>query len=117
MKKVLFLLGLIIIISCSDDNKQTPIPDSTWTSDYPWLREIMQKAENGEYKDGSGKKAMVTIRVGEVEQQYYFALQYGHSSLYFDEVRNESGEITTDYPIDIPFLMIYPLDESNKNTP
>jgi len=121
MKKVLFLLSIFMIFSCSDDDKHTPMPDSVWAHNYPWLGEIMQKAEMEKFKDGSGKKAMVTIRVAELDQQHYFTFHYGQTGLIHDEMRDDSGLIITEDQerefLNLNFQMIYPLDETEMNIP
>jgi len=117
MKKVLFLLTLFIIVSCSDNDKETPMPDSVWANNYPWLGEIMQKAERGDY----GKKTMVTIRVAEMDQQHYFTFHYGQTGLIHDEIRDDLGQIISEDPdmelLYLDYQMIYPWDETLLDTP
>lgn len=87
----LLLIALMGLCACSKENMTV---ENDWATVYPWLGKIMTKAEKGEYKDLSGKEAIVSIYVLDGESdEIYFALHYGTTGAMIDEIRDASGKL------------------------
>lgn len=107
-----FMASLFFLLAC---NKDEITIDNDWANTYSWLGTIMQKAENGEYKDLGGKPAMVYITVlYSPAEPAYFGISYGTTGLLYDELRNSQGEVISKGITELTRIgMIYPFNPEN----
>ncbi|RRD72545.1 hypothetical protein [Tannerella forsythia] len=112
MKKVGMMLFVLCLLaaSCSRDEK---VYESVWSKAYPWMGKIMTDAENGKYKDLSGRDARVSIELFTCEGQFYIGLNYGRSGgVMYEDVRSLNGEVAMNLEGQYKRVgMIYPIEE------
>ena len=77
------------------------------------MGKIMTDAENGKYKDLSGRDARVSIELFTCEGQFYIGLNYGRSGgVMYEEIRSLNGEVSTTLEGQYKRVgMIFPIEE------